>query len=153
MFDNASDSFKRDLPPPNHTNSFSGQAQLPFHPTTANTGGASSSQRTVALMQPSSLTSSLQRGSCRRGKPARLRARCGLARQKKTSRNMSLLLVHEIVDLLDFSPCRPKVQRDFISISIYVFIYLFFILRLGCKRAECVVIMRSCRSNSENLSN
>ncbi|KAF8837598.1 hypothetical protein BDN67DRAFT_908992 [Paxillus ammoniavirescens] len=49
VFDNASDSFKRDFPPLNHSNSFSGQVQLPFRPTTTNTGGASSSQRTVAL--------------------------------------------------------------------------------------------------------
>ena len=49
VFDNASDSFKRDRPPPNRNNSVSAQAQLPFHPTTTSTDGASSSQRTVAL--------------------------------------------------------------------------------------------------------
>jgi len=49
VFDNTSYSFKCDLPPPNHSNSFSGQAQLPFHPTTVNTGGASSSQHILVL--------------------------------------------------------------------------------------------------------
>ena len=49
VFDNASDSFKRDRPPPNHNNSFSAQAQLPFHSTTTSADGASSSQRTLAL--------------------------------------------------------------------------------------------------------
>jgi hypothetical protein len=49
VFDNTSESFKHDLPPPTHSNSFSGQIQPPFHPTTTNTGGASSSQRTLAL--------------------------------------------------------------------------------------------------------
>ena len=44
VFDNASDSFKRDRPPPNH-NHISAQAQLPFHPTTT----TSSSQCTPAL--------------------------------------------------------------------------------------------------------
>ncbi|KIM88871.1 hypothetical protein PILCRDRAFT_243289 [Piloderma croceum F 1598] len=46
VFDNASDSFKRGRPP---SNSVSAQAQLPFHPTTTRTDGASSSQRTLAL--------------------------------------------------------------------------------------------------------
>ena len=49
VFDNASDSFKRDRPPANHNHGFSAQAQLPFHPTTTSAGGASSSQRTLAL--------------------------------------------------------------------------------------------------------
>ena len=49
VFDNASDSFKRDRPPPNHNNSFSAQAQLPFHPTTTSADGASSSQCTPVL--------------------------------------------------------------------------------------------------------
>jgi hypothetical protein len=44
VFDNASDSFKRDRPPPNR-NRRPAQAQLPSHPTTT----ASSSQRTLAL--------------------------------------------------------------------------------------------------------
>jgi hypothetical protein len=44
VFDNASDSFKRDRPPPNRNNSVSAQAQQPFHP-----DGASSTQRTLAL--------------------------------------------------------------------------------------------------------
>ncbi|KAI0300968.1 hypothetical protein BC826DRAFT_991663 [Russula brevipes] len=44
VFDNASDSFKRDRPPPNRSHR-SAQAQLPSLPTTA----ASSSQRTLAL--------------------------------------------------------------------------------------------------------
>ena len=46
VFDNASDSFKRGRPP---SNSVSAQPQLPFHPPTTSTDGASSSQRTVAL--------------------------------------------------------------------------------------------------------
>jgi len=44
VFDNVSDSFKCDLPPPNHNHS-SVQAQHPFHPTTM----ASSGQHTLAL--------------------------------------------------------------------------------------------------------
>ncbi|KAI0278251.1 hypothetical protein BC826DRAFT_1084967 [Russula brevipes] len=44
VFDNASDSFKRDRPPPNR-NHRSAQAQLPSHPTTT----ASSTQHTLAL--------------------------------------------------------------------------------------------------------
>jgi len=44
VFDNTSDSFKCDHPPPNH-NHRSAQAQLPLHPATM----ASSSQRTLAL--------------------------------------------------------------------------------------------------------
>ena len=45
-----------------------------------------------------SLISSPQCVPCCRGRPARLRAQAGLAWQKKTSWNMSLLLVHKIVD-------------------------------------------------------
>jgi hypothetical protein len=49
VFDNTSDSFKRDRPPPNRNSSVSAQTQLPFHPTTTSPDGASSSQRTLAL--------------------------------------------------------------------------------------------------------
>jgi hypothetical protein len=45
VFDNASDSFKHDHPPPNHNNSFSAQAQLLM----MSADGTSSSQRTLAL--------------------------------------------------------------------------------------------------------
>jgi hypothetical protein len=49
VFDNVSDSFKHDHPPPNHNNSFSVQAQLLFHPMTTSTDGASSSQCILVL--------------------------------------------------------------------------------------------------------
>ena len=48
VFDNTSDSFKRNRPPPNRNNSVSAQIQLPFHPTTTSPDGASS-QHTLAL--------------------------------------------------------------------------------------------------------
>ncbi len=41
-----------------------------------------------------------------------MRARAGLARRKKTSRNMSLLLAHKIVDFLDFYPCRNLILNN-----------------------------------------
>ena len=49
VFDNASDSFKRNCPPPNRNNSVSAHAQLSFQPTTTSADGASSSQRTLGL--------------------------------------------------------------------------------------------------------
>ena len=48
IFDDASHTFKRDRPPPNHDNNFSAQAQLPAGPMTSEEGG-SSSQHRVAL--------------------------------------------------------------------------------------------------------
>jgi hypothetical protein len=110
MIDNASNSFKRDRLP-NHNN-FSAQAQLPFDPTMTSADGASSSQRTLALNADVIADILAATRVMPSWKACQVGARAGLARRKKTSRNMSLLLAHKIVDLLDFIPLDLRGSRE-----------------------------------------
>jgi hypothetical protein len=89
VLDNASDSFKRDRPP-NHNN-FSAQAQLPFDPTMTSADGAPSSQRTLALNADVIVDILAATRVMPSWKACQVRARAGLARRKKTSRNVSFL--------------------------------------------------------------
>ena len=94
----ASDSFKRNRPPPNSKNTFSVRTQLPLPGTTTSAGGASSSQRTLEL-NADDIDDIL---AATRAMPSWKASQIeGTNWTGTLEENMSLLSVYKISDLLD----------------------------------------------------